>query len=86
MLLLVVADRDEVGFGSRVTLAWPGRGEVALRIVGEDEADPAAGRIGWRAPVAAALGGAGAGDSVEVTLGGRLLRLSILAVDNRPEA
>ena len=33
-----------------------------IRIVGEDEADPAAGLLGLQAPLAQALIGAGAGD------------------------
>lgn len=76
------ADAEEIGFGSEVTVLWPGRGEVTLRIVGEDEADPARGLIGWRAPVAAALLGNGTGDSVEVALSGATLRLAVLWVRN----
>jgi len=76
---------DAVGFGSRVTVSWPGRGHLELQIVGEDEADPSAGRIGWRAPVAAALFGNGPGDEVEGSAGGRKLRLAILAVDNQTD-
>ena len=74
---------DEVGFGSCLTVDWSGRGEVVLWIVGEDEADPSTGRIGWRAPVAAALTGSGVGDEVKVLVAGRDVRLRILAVDNR---
>jgi transcription elongation GreA/GreB family factor len=77
---------DEVGFGSRVTVDWPGRGRLVLHIVGDDEADPSAGRVGWRAPAAAALAGNGVGDAVEVSVAGRNLRLTILAVDNQPSA
>ncbi len=73
---------DEIGFGSDVTVAWPGRGEVTFRIVGEDEADPARGLIGWRAPVAAALAGNGTGDEVDIELAGRQIRLTVLAVRN----
>jgi transcription elongation GreA/GreB family factor len=76
---------DAVGFGSRVTVGWPGRGNLELQIVGHDEADPSAGRIGWRAPVAAALFGNGPGDEVEVSVGGRNLRLAIVAVDNQTD-
>ena len=76
---------DEVGFGSRVRVAWPGRGEVMLEIVGDDEADPATGRIGWRAPVAAGLMDSGVGDEVDVSIAGRQLRLRVLAVDNQPD-
>ncbi len=76
------ADADEIGFGSQVTLDWPGRGAVTLSIVGEDEADPAKGLIGWRAPVAAALTGNGTGDEVAVTLAGRQVVLRVRAVRN----
>ncbi|WP_144183836.1 GreA/GreB family elongation factor [Elioraea rosea] len=75
-------DAEEIGFGSEVTVLWPGRGEVTLRIVGEDEADPARGLIGWRAPVAVALIGNGTGDAVEVPLTGVTLRLVVLSVWN----
>jgi len=77
---------DEVGFGSRVTVDWPDRGKIDLQIVGDDEADPSIGRIGWRAPVAAALVGNGPGDEVEVSVGGRNLWLTIIAVDNQTES
>lgn len=73
---------DEVGFGSRVTVRWPGRGDVSMEIVGEDEGDPAAGRVSWRAPTAAVLIGNGTGDRVEASIGGKKVRLAILAVDN----
>ncbi len=76
------ADAGEIGFGSRVTLDWPGRGRVVLQLVGEDESEPAGGRIGWRAPVASALAGNGAGDVVTVAIGGRDLALRVLEVDN----
>lgn len=77
-------EADTAGFGSHLTIAWPGRGEVALSIVGDDEADPKAGLIAWRAPVAAALVGHGTGDCVVVQLAGREVELTILAVHNGP--
>ena len=55
---------DEVGFGVRVSFRHRG----ALRtidIVGDDEADPAAGRIAFSAPLARAMMGAGVGDLVD---------------------
>jgi transcription elongation GreA/GreB family factor len=76
--------KDEVGFGSRVTVEWPGRGQVSFDIVGEDESDPPAGRVSWRAPVAAALIGNGVGDVVKAVVGGRETGLTILGVDNHP--
>lgn len=55
---------DEVAFGSRVGFRQDG----ALRsidIVGDDEADPSAGRIAFSAPLARALIGACVGDLVD---------------------
>jgi transcription elongation GreA/GreB family factor len=55
---------DEVGFGSRVSFDIKGAART-IDIVGDDEADPAAGRIAFSAPLARALIGAGQGDHVE---------------------
>jgi transcription elongation GreA/GreB family factor len=77
------SDAEEIGFGSQVKVAWPGRGEVVFRIVGEDEVDPSRGLIGWRAPVAYALIGNGLGDDVSIVLAGNAIRLKVLTVDNR---
>jgi hypothetical protein len=52
---------DEVAFGSRVTFALNGA-KRTIQIVGEDEADPAAGLLGLLAPLSRALLGAGEGD------------------------
>ena len=52
---------DVAAFGSRVTFRLNGQ-ERIVDIVGDDEADPAAGRIAFSAPLARALIGAGAGD------------------------
>jgi transcription elongation GreA/GreB family factor len=54
----------EVGFGSRVRFRLKGAIRT-LDIVGDDEADPAHGRIAFSAPLARALIGAGAGDMVD---------------------
>ena len=54
---------DEVGFGSLVTFRL-NKAKREIRIVGEDEADPAAGLLGLQAPLAQALIGAGEGDRV----------------------
>ena len=58
-----VPAEDEVGFGSRVTFRL-NKAEREVRIVGEDEADPAAGLLGLQAPLAQALIGATEGESV----------------------
>ena len=52
---------DEVAFGSRVTFRLRGS-QRTIDIVGDDEADPAAGRIAFSAPLARALIGGSAGD------------------------
>ena len=69
--------KDEVGFGSRVSFRHNG----ALRridIVGDDEADPAAGRISFSAPLARALIGACVGDRVDFA--GRAEALEIVEI------
>jgi transcription elongation GreA/GreB family factor len=50
-----------VGFGSRVRLSLNGV-ERTIDIVGGDEADPAAGRLAFTAPLARAVMGLGEGD------------------------
>ena len=52
---------DEAAFGSRVTFRLNDR-ERVVDIVGDDEADPAAGKLAFSAPLARALIGAGPGD------------------------
>ncbi|GJD49206.1 Transcription elongation factor GreB [Methylobacterium crusticola] len=60
------APGDVVHFGSTVTIARDGGAEQIFRIVGEDEADPARGTIAYVAPLARALTGKQAGDTVTV--------------------
>ena len=57
-----------VAFGTGVTVRRAGA-TVRYAIVGEDEADPARGWLGWTSPLATALMGAEAGDVVEVGAG-----------------
>ena len=59
---------DQVRFGAEVELADEDDHRRRLTIVGDDEADASAGRIGWSAPLARALIGARVGDE-------RLVRL-----------
>lgn len=56
--------QDEVGFGSRVRFRHKGE-QRQVDIVGDDEADPSAGRISFSAPLARALIGAFVGDLVD---------------------
>ncbi len=61
-------DRERVFFGATVTLVDDEEHEMELTLVGEDEADAAAGRISWNAPIARAIRGAVPGDVRRVRL------------------
>ena len=56
--------RDKVAFGAVVTTVDDDDQERRFTIVGEDEADPSAGKISWVSPLASALVGASVGDTV----------------------
>lgn len=75
------AQAEQVVFGTAVTLGYPDGRKVVFRIVGEDEADPTMGRIGWTAPVARALLGADIGDRRRLPVG----EVEVLAIDGTPE-
>jgi transcription elongation GreA/GreB family factor len=75
-------DAQSVGFGALVTIRRGGT-TSAVEIVGEDEADPAAGRIAWTSPLARALDEAEAGDIVELDAGGRIKQIAVVAVGTR---
>ena len=60
--------RDQVRFGATVQVADEDDNRRTVTIVGDDESDATAGRIGWSAPLARALVGARVGDE-------RLVRL-----------
>lgn len=60
--------RDEVRFGATVELADEDDHRRVLTIVGDDETDASAGKIGWSAPLARALIGAKVGDERVVRL------------------
>ena len=62
------SSRDQVRFGATVELADEDDQRRTLTIVGDDEADASAGRIGWNAPLARALIGARVGDERIVRL------------------
>ena len=56
-------DGETVEIGTTVTFALAGK-QRSLTIVGDDEADPAAGLVSWTAPLARAMIGAEAGEFV----------------------
>lgn len=68
---------DEAAFGSRVSFRLNGA-ERSVDIVGDDEADPAAGKLAFSAPLARALIGAGPGDFAD--FGGKADAIEIVAV------
>jgi transcription elongation GreA/GreB family factor len=55
---------ERVRFGVQVTLRAAGGAEQSFRLVGEDEADASRGLLSWVSPLAQALLGRAAGDSV----------------------
>ena len=68
---------DEAAFGSRVSFRLNGATRQ-VDIVGDDEADPAAGKLAFSAPLARALIGAGPGDVAD--FGGKADAIEILSV------
>ena len=71
---------DEVRFGATVELADEDDNRHLLTIVGDDEADAGAGRIGWSAPVARALIGSRIGEERVVRLPSGEKSYEILAI------
>ena len=63
------ADASVVRFGSTVTLERDDGRQQVWRIVGEDEADPKAGTLSHVSPLARALIGKAAGDTVPIADG-----------------
>ncbi len=57
--------RDEVHFGAVVTILDEDDKKHRFAIVGDDEADVAAGKISWASPLAKAMIGARVGDTVK---------------------
>lgn len=60
------AQPSVVRFGVEVTLRLPDGTEQRFRLVGEDEADPAAGLLSWTSPLARTLLGRRIGEEVEL--------------------
>ena len=72
--------RDQVFFGATVTYAREDDSELTITIVGVDEADTAAGRISWVAPVARALLGRRAGDVVKLRTPQGVEEIEVVAI------
>jgi transcription elongation factor GreB len=78
-------DRTRAWFGATVLIADDNDEERAVTLVGDDEQDPSAGRIGWSAPIARALRGSAVGDLRTVRLPAGEKEWEVLAIDY-PEA
>jgi len=73
-------DRSRAWFGATVTIADADDHRRTVTLVGDDESDAAAGRIGWSSPLARALRGAAVGDVRRVALPGREHEWEILFI------
>jgi transcription elongation factor GreB len=74
-------DRSRVFFGARVTIADEDDTHQTVQLVGDDEQDAGAGRIGWNSPMARALRGAMIGDLRVVTLPSGAKEWEVLGID-----
>ncbi|MCL6251772.1 GreA/GreB family elongation factor [Altererythrobacter sp. KTW20L] len=73
-------DHTRVWFGATVTMVDEDDNERQVMLVGDDEQDASAGRIGWSAPIARALRGATVGDLRTVHLPGGSAEWEVLAI------
>jgi transcription elongation factor GreB len=73
-------DKSRAFFGATVTLADEDDEERTVTLVGDDEQDASAGRIGWSSPLARALKGAAIGDLRSVRLPGGLKEWEVIAI------
>ena len=73
-------DQGQVRFGATVELADEDDRRRTLTVVGDDETDADAGRIGWSAPLARALIGARVGDERIVRLPGGEKSYEVMAI------
>ena len=74
-------DRTRIWFGATVTIADEDDTERTLQLVGNDEQDASAGKIGWGAPIARALRGAEIGDLRTVRLPGGEKEWEVVAIE-----
>jgi transcription elongation factor GreB len=74
-------DRGRVFFGARVEIADEDDNRQTVQLVGDDEADAGAGRIGWNSPLARALRGSSVGDLRVVSLPSGTKEWEVLAID-----
>jgi transcription elongation factor GreB len=75
--------KDEVHFGAEVEMVDPAGARTTYRIVGEDEAEVAAGRLSWASPLGKALIGLKVGDSFAWNRAGQAQDMEIAAIRYR---
>ena len=73
-------DRSRVRFGATVTIADDDDNQRTVTLVGDDESDAGAARIGWSSPMALALRGSSVGDVRRVVLPAGEQEWEVLAV------
>ena len=73
-------DKSRVYFGATVTIVDEDDNQRTLTIVGNDEADAGAGKVGWDSPIARALRGAAVGDLRRITLPGGEREYDVVAI------
>lgn len=73
-------DKSKIFFGAKVELADDNDLRLTVILVGDDETDASAGRIGWNSPLARALRGSAVGDTRRVQLPGGEKLWEVLAI------
>ena len=73
-------DKSRVFFGATATIADEDDAHRIVMLVGNDEADAGAGRIGWDTPLARALRGSAVGDVRRVQLPGGEKEWEVIAI------
>jgi transcription elongation factor GreB len=73
--------REQVHFGATVSILDEQGKEHSFHIVGDDEADVAAGKISWASPLARALLGTRVGDTVKWQRPAGASEVEIIAID-----
>lgn len=74
------SDKSRIWFGAEVDIADEDDNWRTLTLVGDDEQDAGAGRIGWSSPLARALKGASVGDLRTVQLPAGAKEYEVMAI------
>jgi transcription elongation factor GreB len=73
-------NKHKAFFGATITLADEDDARKTVTLVGDDEQDASAGRIGWSSPMAKALKGSSVGDLRVVRLPGGAKEWEVMAI------